>query len=457
MQEPQSQSDDAVQPRPVKNGSPTGPLLFGLLVTLLTVVAYSWYVTVQISGLRSVQQDFAGRNRKDSLQLLRIQNDLNTLALAMRDMLDGNEPYPLTAWRMQFQRVREDLSNAMRLEDQFAPLRTPEMRQYLADSHSQFWDAADRTFKVAQQGKTEEAREQIRLSLQARQQSLSAAVARLLVENTESEEQSSEQINHIYDRVQRETYRFRLGALAAILFTGLYLIYANRSLFAQLSRLSSQRSELAQKLLSGHESTLRHLSRELHDEFGQILTAIGIMASRMYKRSAEDPILSADLAELRDMTQSALAKVRGLSQGLHPVTLDEADLEATLDWYLPSLQRRTGIEIYFDKPETYFPLQISARIHIFRILQEALSNVIRHSGCLCTRVRLQYGAHGLVLEIEDDGSGIPPRTSHHGIGLVGMRERAELLGGKIDFLRPPTGGTLVRLEVPRTTLEEYAD
>jgi len=457
MQKPRSQSDDAVQPRPVKNGSPTGPLLFGLLVTLLTVVAYSWYVTVQISGLRSVQQDFAGRNRKDSLQLLRIQNDLNTLALAMRDMLDGNEPYPLTAWRTQFQRVREDLSSAMHLEDQLDPLRTPEMRQYLADSLSQFWDAVDRTFAVAEHGKAKEAREQIRLSLQARQQSLSAAVARLLVENTESEEQSSGQINHIYDRVQRETYGFLLGALAAILLTGLYLIYANRNLFAQLSRLSSQRSELAQKLLSGQESTLRYLSRELHDEFGQILMAIGIMASRMHKRSAEDLIFAADLAELGEITQAALAKVRGLSQGLHPVTLDEADLETTLDWYLPSLQRRTGLKIHFDKPETCFPLQNRARIHIFRILQEALSNVIRHSGSLCTRVRLRYGLHGLVLEVEDKGTGIPSKTSHHGIGLVGMRERAELLGGKIDFLRLASGGTLVRLQVPRVALEEYAD
>jgi signal transduction histidine kinase len=457
MQELKRQSDDAVRGRPMKNGSPTGPLLFGLLVTLLTVVVYSWYVTVQLSGLRSVQQDLAGRNRKDSLQLLRIQNDLNTLALAMRDMLDGNEPYPLTAWRTQFQRVRADLANAMRLEEQFAPARTPEMRQYLADSLSQFWDAVDRTFAVAQQGEAGEAREQIRLSLQARQQSLSVAVARLLVENTESEEQSSGQINHIYDRVQRETYRFLLGALAAILFTGLYLIYANRKLFAQLSRLSSQRSDLAQKLLCGHESTLRHLSRELHDEFGQILMAIGTMASRMHKRSAQDPVFSADLAELCEITQDALAKVRGLSQGLHPVTLEDADLETTLDWYLPSLQRRTGMEIHFDKSETYFSLQNSARIHVFRILQEALSNAIRHSGSLCARVLLKYGAHGLVLEVEDSGTGIPPRTSHHGIGLVGMRERAELLGGKIDFLRPTSGGTLVRLQVPRAAVEEYGD
>ena len=89
-------------------------------ITLVAVVAYSWYITVQISGLRKPQNDLAGRNRKDSLQLLRIQNDLNSLALAMRDMLDNDEPYPLTALLAQFERIRADLNDALKLEEQVA-------------------------------------------------------------------------------------------------------------------------------------------------------------------------------------------------------------------------------------------------------------------------------------------------------------------------------------------------
>lgn len=89
--------------------SPTTGLLLGLIISLAAVVAYSWYITVQISGLRRLQSDLVERNRKDSLQLLRIQNDLNSLGLAMRDMVDADEPYPLTAWSAQFQRIRADL------------------------------------------------------------------------------------------------------------------------------------------------------------------------------------------------------------------------------------------------------------------------------------------------------------------------------------------------------------
>src|SRR4029077_10796565 len=233
--------------RPLGSGrSPTPGLFLGLIITLAAVVAYSWYITVQISGLRELQNDLAGRNRKDSLQLLRIQNDLNSLALAMRDMLDNDEPYPLTAWAAQFQRIRSDLDTALRVEEGLAPIhRTPEQKQYLAQSLAQFWDAVDRTFAIAQDGKPDEARTQIRLTLQARQAALSTAVARLLVQNNESEEQADQQIRQIYDRVQRQVYVFLGATLAAILLTSVYLIHSNRQLFGQLATLSAQRSDLA--------------------------------------------------------------------------------------------------------------------------------------------------------------------------------------------------------------------
>ena len=119
--------------------SPTSGLFIGLIITLAAIVVYTFYITLQIAGLRQLQHDLVDRNRKDSLQLLRIQNDLNSIALAIRDMFDNEEPYPLTAWEAQFQRVRTDLSDALRLEEQVAVAhRTPEQRQYLASSLTQF-------------------------------------------------------------------------------------------------------------------------------------------------------------------------------------------------------------------------------------------------------------------------------------------------------------------------------
>jgi len=437
--------------------SPTPALILGLIITLAAVVAYSWYITLQISGLRALQNDLAGRNRKDSLQLLRIQNDLNSLALGMRDMLDNDEPYPLTAWSAQFQRIRADLDDALRLEEQVSVThRTPEQRQFLGTSLAQFWDAVDRMFAFAQAGKADEARAQIRLTLQARQAALSTAVARLLVQNNESEEQAAQRIGEIYDRVQRQVYVFLVAILTAILLTSLYLIRSNRQLFARLAALSEQRSELAQKLISTQESTLRYISRELHDEFGQILTAIGSMLSRAGNHAPEGSPLRSELREVCEIAQSTLDNVRTLSQALHPVMLDESGLESTLDWYIPTVERQTGVSISYEKSGTPFPVDGSAGIHIYRVVQEALNNVTRHSGAREAWVRLRFLTDVLEIEVEDHGSGFANPQSKPGIGLVAMRERAELLGGTMEFSQPSSGGTLVRLVIPKERAESSA-
>jgi signal transduction histidine kinase len=444
--------------------SPTTALLLGLLITLAAIVAYSAYTTVQLSGLRKLQSDLVDRNRKDSLQLLRLQNDLNTVALAMRDMLDASGPYPLIAWEAQFARVRTDLDTALRLEEEYAEAhRTPEQRQYLRQQLAQFWDAMDRMFALARDHKDAQAREQIRVSLQARQASLSTAVSRLLVENNEGEKQAAAQIEQIYNRVQRQVYLFLAATLIAIVLTSLYLIRSNRAIFARLATLSEQRSELAQKLISTQESTLRHISRELHDEFGQVLTAIGSLIGRLGNQVPLESPIRADLQEVREIAQSTLNNIRGLSQALHPVLLEEAGLESTLDWYIPTTARQTGLTLHYEKSGTSFSVDTSTGVHIYRVLQEALNNVSRHAGSREAWVRLNFLSAALRLEVEDHGTGMgwnaatPQQAGTGGIGLVGMRERAELVGGRLELLQSSAQGTgtVVRLTVPKERAEGH--
>jgi signal transduction histidine kinase len=434
--------------------SPTNGLLLGLVITLAAVLAYASYITVQLTGLRKLQSEMVDRNRKDSLQLLRVQNDLNSIALAMRDMLDTTEPYPLTAWKAQFERIHQDLDSGLKLEESLAVAnRTPDQRRYLSQSMAQFWDAVNRMFAFAQGGKEPEAREQIRLSLQARQQALSTAVSRLLVENNEGEEQAAASIAQIYNGVQRQLYLFLAATLIAIVLTSLYLIRSNRQIFARLAELSEQRSDLAQKLISTQESTLRHISRELHDEFGQVLTAIGSMLGRAGKHAPEGSALREDLKEVQEIAQSTLNNIRTLSQALHPVLLEEAGLESTLDWYIPTVGRQTGLALHYEKSGQPFPVETSAGVHIYRVLQEALNNVSRHSGASDAWVRLRFSPDSLELEVEDHGKGFVAENSQRGIGLVAMRERAELVGGTLAILPRPQGGTKVRLQIPRNKVD----
>jgi signal transduction histidine kinase len=133
--------------------------------------------------------------------------------------------------------------------------------------------------------------------------------------------------------------------------------------------------------------------------------------------------------------------------------IDETGLQAALDWYIPSVERQTGVEISYEKPGRHISVRGAAATHIYRIVQEALNNVVRHSGAKRAWVGIHLVDSDLRVDIEDHGAGLQGRSSGTGIGLVAMRERAELLGGRIEFLRPADGGTIVRLTVPREKLE----
>jgi signal transduction histidine kinase len=424
-------------------------LLAGLAVTLSAVAVYSAYTVWQLRTLESLQTATIDRNRIDSLLLLRIQNNLNSVALTLRDMLDHTEPYPLTAWRAPLSRIRTDLADAVDREAKYSPLTgTTESRRYLSSGMTQFWDALDRVFTLAETGEADKANDTIRLSLQARQQALTTLVARLLVQNNESEQRAAEDTRAIYRRAERNVYLFLAAMLIVVALNSIYLFTYNRRMFERVETLSHRRSELAQQLISMQENTFRSISRELHDEFGQILTAIGAMLARAQRRTpAEAGTDKAELREIQEVAQATLEKVRSLSHALHPVVLDDAGFEGAVDTYLPAFQKQTGIIVQYDKSGTSREIDRGITIHLYRVLQEALNNVARHSKSPTARVGLHYQPAAVTLEVEDRGVGFG-KGEGRGMGLISMRERAELVNGRVEFLDVAGGGTLIRMTVP---------
>jgi len=434
--------------------SPTARLLAGLAITLAVVAAFCFYALHQIAGLRDLQNQTIERNRKDSLQLLRTQNDISALGLAMRDMLSGDEPYPLYAWEAQFARIRKDINDANRLEaDLNTFVNSPERQASFRRGLSQFWISTDQMFGFARDGKEPQARALVQNSLEPQQASLITAVSRLLVENNETQQKTAARVGAIYDRVESRIYWLFAAALGAIAFTSLMLIRANRIIFHEMEQLSEQRSGLARKLITMQEEMFRSISRELHDDFGQMLTAVGTMLSRT-RRQHCPPQLTADLDEIRGVAQEALDKTRSLTQALHPSILDDGGLEEAIDWYLSVFEKQTGIHVTLEKSgvsrELEHQLGDDMPIHVYRVLQESLNNLARHSRSLSAWVRVRFSAELLELEIEDRGIGLESESqaNSRGLGMIAMRERAQLLSGRIEFLRPEKGGTLVRLHVP---------
>jgi signal transduction histidine kinase len=228
----------------------------------------------------------------------------------------------------------------------------------------------------------------------------------------------------------------------------------NAQLLEQLRAQSEQLRKLSWKLIEVQEETLRQVARDLHDEFGQILTAIGAMLGRAGQKGLDkESLFVQDVQRVKKIVEDTLQTVRDNSQIFRPAILDDFGLEQTLEWFVQQFTRQTGIPVHFESEmaEDFFPGEDA--IHIYRIVQEALNNVARHSKADGAWVMLRESEGALSLDIRDNGAGFDlrgemDRAAGEGLGLMGMRERAEHLNGSIEILTAPGKGTVVRVRVP---------
>ncbi len=214
---------------------------------------------------------------------------------------------------------------------------------------------------------------------------------------------------------------------------------------------------LSARLVGAQEEERRTLARELHDEVGQALTAVK-MDIGIALRGQIDPRGTDALNEAREIAETTLRSVRDLSQLLHPSMLDDFGLPATLTAYLRSFSQRTGIRAQL--AETIDDrLTPPVEVCVYRIVQEALSNVAQHSGATACTVSLSAGHDRLQLVIEDNGHGFAAQTqpASRGLGLIGMRERAQALGGTFVVTTRAGGGTHIAVTLPSQAPVHVAD
>jgi signal transduction histidine kinase len=310
---------------------------------------------------------------------------------------------------------------------------------------------SDEVFQKAKEGNSTEARNLAATQLSAEQVKLASLVLHLLERNNEAEEAADQKIASIYQRVERDIYLFVAAMMIAIAVTSSYLIYSNRQIFNRLESLSHQRRVLAGRLLTVQEEVLRSVSRELHDEFGQILTAVATMLARAERKGVPpDSPLRTELSEVRQITHNTLEKMRSLSQMLHPAVLDDYGLAKGIEWYAEVFQRQTGIAT--KAIVEGLPIRITGQpaTNCFRIMQEALNNAAKHSGTKRAEIQAIFRPDSLTLSVRDFGHGIPPvnKGNKPGLGLIAMRERAELLNGRLQVISAPNAGTTVTITMP---------
>jgi len=226
-------------------------------------------------------------------------------------------------------------------------------------------------------------------------------------------------------------------------------ITARKSAEAALRKSAERLKELGRHLETVREERRAIFAREIHDGLGAILTMLKLdLAATANQVAPADP-LRAKFAGLVDQVAEALKVVKRLSSELRPVTLDTLGLIATVRWYVGEFSLKTGIAMALQLPD-YVRISDVAAIAVFRIIQESLTNVAKHSGASQVSISVSKIMNQLVVEITDNGSGIAESDIRRedSFGIIGMHERADYLGGTLSVSSQPAAGTRVTLHIP---------
>jgi len=215
---------------------------------------------------------------------------------------------------------------------------------------------------------------------------------------------------------------------------------------AALQKLSSQ-------LLSVQDSERRGIARELHDSLGQYLVCLKLNVDMLRRSPGSEELWS----QSEELMQRCISEIRTLSYLLHPPTMDEAGLASAARWYVEGFGQRSGLDVALDAPSDLGRLPDAVELALFRVLQEALTNVHRHSGASAADILMLREDNKLILEVKDNGRGMQPEMVSRfratgagvGIGLTSIRERVRELGGRLK-LESSAGGTLLRVTIPFT-------
>jgi two-component system sensor histidine kinase UhpB len=209
--------------------------------------------------------------------------------------------------------------------------------------------------------------------------------------------------------------------------------------------------DFAGRMRSVREQERALMARQIHDELGQVLTALGMDVAWLEARlSSSAPPLVEKCRAMAALIEGTIGRVRTLATELRPAVLDDLGLLAAIEWETQQFMRRTGIACALDLPATLPPLDADRSTDLFRILQEALTNVVRHAAAGHVDVQVRVTPAELVLVVSDDGRGIEEveASSPRSLGLLGMRERALLWNGAVQVRARPERGTVVTVQLP---------
>jgi signal transduction histidine kinase len=427
------------------------------------IVVFGLWVTFGYQLVRGLQQIEGNvtathdSHYRGEQALAKVRTNVLLGSIYLRDaLIDAAAGHP-QSHTTEVTRLRLEVEDVLRTH--LPEVESPEERVHwerLQGELSDFW--ASREATLNQQPKTPEAATAMLLrdSLLPRRDAVLTVLDQLAEVQSVSNARHEQEAEFLFNQVRARLFAIFFGTLVGALTVA--SIASRHATLLEGQVLRQRRNEqvnredlerLSARLVNAQEDERRSLARELHDEVGQGLTAVK-MDIGVALRGDIDPRSRTALEEARDLTETTLRGVRDMSQLLHPSVLDDFGLPATLKTYLRNFSHRSGIRAQLTETMDE-RLASEVELCVYRIVQEALSNVARHSGATACTVALGITGRQLSLRVEDNGRGIGTSTTDtdsHGLGLIGMRERAQALGGSFTIKARAEGGTSLSVSIP---------
>jgi signal transduction histidine kinase len=377
--------------------------------------------------------------------------------ILLRDYLLDPSPLSAPKHRQELLTIRDSLQERL---DQLSPLLpggdSGELRRLQAEIEA-YWDSLDPIFEWTPKEKTERSWVFLARKVLPRREAvigLAREVARMNTENLKKERQrlqNSQQVLHTFLQ-QMMAVVLILGSFVAVLTTYRVLMLERRhdAQRKEIEETQNNLRRLSHRLVQAQEIERTALSRELHDEVGQMLTALGIELGNLeLVRFSDGDAFTERIEDAKRLNTEAMRAIRDLAMGLRPSMLDDLGLEAALQWQGREFSRHTGVPATVEVDGIPDSLTDAQQTCIYRVVQEALTNCARHAKAKNVLVSLRTKGNKVVVLVEDDGIGFHSVASvRGGLGLLGVRERVEALYGSLQIHSQPNKGTAVQVQIP---------
>ena len=428
---------------------------FGILIALIAALALgairkaaSMYQEMQVAQDSYLRAESFRRG---------IATDTYLADILLRDYLLDPSAENAPRHRQELLSARESLQNRMaELSGYIRDNDNPTLNR-LKSEVEKYWVSLDPVFEWSAEEKAERSWVFLARNVLPRREAVVNLAKELLTVNNENLEK--ERLRLQASQAELRTFLLQMMGIALGLGTLVALLTMHRVGILE-KRHATQRQEieesqnnlrrLSQRLVQAQEGEKKILSRELHDEVGQMLTALGIELGNLGTlHDVDGPGFNERLEDAKSLNADTMRAIRDLAMGLRPSMLDDLGLEAALEWQGREFSRRTGVPANVEVNGALDYLSDAQRTCIYRVVQEALTNCARHANASNVRVSVSTRKDGVVALIRDDGDGFQPESpSARGLGLIGIQERVQALDGNVDISSKPKSGTTIRVQIP---------